>query len=550
MKPQEHIQNKIKQALEALGFGSSDERILNLENPKQENFGDLSWPGAMNLAKVAKKAPHQIAQDLVNTIEIDPNFVEKIDIAGPGFINFFLAKPCLQQTVLDILDEGENFGKSTWGNNERVQIEFISANPTGPLNVVSARAASIGDSLVNLFNAVGYHAHSEFYVNDAGRQIRMLGESLNARYLTELGKETSVPEEGYHGDYLIDLAKTIVEKEGEKYLELEDAERCKTMSQIALASNIKWQKQSLKGFRLDFDNYYHESDVRANNEQEKILQILGEKNLTYEKDGALWFKSSDYGDEKDRVLVTSEGEPTYFLIDIAYHQTKYERGFTQIHDLWGPDHHGYIPRMSAALQALGHPKESFNVGIIQQVNLLRNGEVVKMSKRAGRLIEMDELVEEVGVDAARYFFIDRRMSQPLDFDIELAKDRTDENPVCYVQYAHARLCNILIHAEKNGHAIPERAPTEALYEDAEFVLVKKLLDFQDVISKAALFMEPHRVTTYLTELATVFHRFYHYCKVVTENVELTNARLMLCKAAIQVFANGLALLGITAPTNM
>ena len=550
MKPQEHIQNSLKLALESLGYDTADARLLNLETPKQESFGDISWPAAMTLARVAKKAPRKIAEDIVEKLDIGPFYVSKINIDGPGFINFFLARQCLQQEVLEILNEGEKFGQSTWGNNERIQIEFISANPTGPLNVVSARAAAVGDTLIRLFNAVGYHAHSEFYVNDAGRQVRMLGESLSARYLTALGQETPVPEEGYHGEYLIDLAKKIINKEGNKYQSLGPIKRNETMSQIALVANIKSQKSSLQKYGTEFDKWYHESDVRANNSQDRVLEILAEKNLSYKKDGALWFKSSDFGDEKDRVLVTSEGEPTYFLIDIAYHETKYERGFSKIHDLWGPDHHGYIPRMTAALVALGHPKESFHVGIIQQVNLLRDGQVVKMSKRAGKLIEMDELVEEVGVDAARYFFIDRRMSQPLDFDIELAKDKSDDNPVCYIQYAHARICSIIIHAQETGHTVPDTAPTETLVEELEMAVVKKLLDFPEVVTSAAQLMEPHRITSYLAETATIFHRFYHNHKVVTEDVKLTNARLMLCKATIQVLANGLKLLGISAPQHM
>ena len=386
MKPQEYIRNDIKKALSACGFDTMDDKLLILEKPKQAGFGDISSPAAMNLAKVAKQAPRKIAADIINNLETDPYYIEKVEIAGPGFINFFLAKDCLRQAVLDILKDGKDYGKSDWGKGEKIQFEFVSANPTGPLNIVSARAAAVGDVFASLFNMVGYKAEREFYVNDAGRQIRLLGVSLNARYMTELGRDIPVPEDGYHGHYLIDLAKEIVKKDGDKYVSLEENERNTIFSKMALDFMVKRHKDSLDKYHLHYDNWFHETVVREQKAHEDVLDYFEKHNYSYTKDGAVWFRSSDFGDEKDRVLVTSEGEPTYFLIDIAYHENKFSRGFNKLYDLWGPDHHGYIPRMSAALQALGHPKENFEVCIIQQVNLLRDGQAIKMSKRAGEIV--------------------------------------------------------------------------------------------------------------------------------------------------------------------
>jgi len=550
MKPQEYIKNSIQKALEKIGYQVEDPKLLTLERPKQEEFGDISSPIAMTLARVLKDSPRRIAEKIVSHLDIDPFYIDKVDIAGPGFINFYLGLGCMQQAVADIYSEKDNYGQSDWGHGKRVQFEFVSANPTGPLNVVSARAAAVGDVLANLFSRVGYNVHREYYVNDAGRQIRLLGASLSARYMTELGQEEPVPEDGYHGEYLRDLAKDIIAKEGDKYSSLPPEERQKVFSQLALNHMLQRQKKSLENYRLNFDNWFHESSLREKNAQKGILDKFAKAGLSYEKDGAIWFKSSQFGDEKDRVLVTSEGEPTYFLVDIAYHQDKYERGFEMLYDLWGPDHHGYIDRMRAAMIALGHPAESFEVIIIQQVNLLRGGKPIKMSKRAGEIIEMDELLEEVGVDAARYFFIDRRISQPLDFDIDLAKKQSDENPVYYVQYAHARICNIFRFAEERGIKYTGAADTSPLTDVHELALIKKLIDFPDIISKAALFIEPHRITNYLHEVSTVFHRFYHGNRVVTEDEKLTQARLALADAARIVLANGLKILGITAPEYM
>jgi len=550
MTPHQHIQNRIAQALVKLGFDISDEKLLILEKRKLENFGDIATTVALSLAKSAQRPPREIAQQIVDAFEIEPSIIERIEIAGPGFINFYLSPSCLQQSVIDIIRSAEQYGRSNKGDNKRVQLEFVSANPTGPLNIVSARAASVGDVLVNLLNMCGYQAQREFYVNDAGRQIELLGESLAAQYLTELGQPTPIPQEGYHGEYLRELARMLISAEGDVYLHLSTAERNRQFAQKALLYMLNRHQQTMEHFGVHFDVWFKESRLRETNEHLAVLQRLEISGHTYEQDGAIWFKSSAFGDEKDRVLLTNDGRPTYFLVDIAYHENKFERGFEQVIDFWGPDHHGYIARMSAALQALGHPKDAFQVCIIQQVNLLRNGQPVKMSKRAGEIIEMDELVAEVGVDVTRFFFIDRRTSQPMDFDIEIAKKQSDDNPSYYVQYAHARICSVLRHAEEHGFHLDQLKSTQFLTEAAALAVAKKLLDFPEVIIKAAESLEPHRLTGYLVETATLYHKFYHELQIVTDEQSITESRLLLCLATRQVLANGLQLLRISAPTRM
>jgi arginyl-tRNA synthetase len=550
MKPQQHIQKILKETVTKLGYDVPDDRLFLLEKPKQDGHGDAASTAALILAKTVNKAPRVVAQEIVDHFQSDPFIIEKIEIAGPGFIDFYLSPTCLRQAVYDIVVEGEGYGRSDRGANRRIQLEFVSANPTGPLNIVSARAASVGDVLVNLLNACGYDARREFYVNDAGRQIDLLGASLAARYLTEFGEETPIPEEGYHGEYVRDLAKKIIAEEGDQYLRLSSEERNYRFSRKALTYMIERHQQSMKTFGVVYDEWFLESSLRETDEHLKVLDKLKQSGFTYENDGAVWFKSSAFGDEKDRVLMTGDGRPTYFLVDIAYHENKFARGFERLIDFWGPDHHGYIARMSAALQALGHPKEVFAVSIIQQVNLLRDGQPVKMSKRAGEIVEMDELVQEVGVDVTRYFFVDRRTSQPMDFDIETAKKQSDDNPSYYVQYAHARICSVLAHAEERGYSPATPLLPTALSESEALAVVKKLLDFPVVIIKAADTLEPHRLTGYLTELATLYHKFYHELQIVTDNRETTEARLMLCMATRQVLANGLRLLGVSAPTRM
>ncbi len=545
----EILQEIIAEAVKKTGFDLEPENIV-IEATRQETHGDLATNVALRLAKSAKKPPRQVAHELIENMAYDSGLIDKIEIAGPGFINFFLGWGYFREAVRDIVQSGKSFGASDFGQGERIQIEFVSANPTGPLNVVSARAAAIGDVMVNLYNTVGYQADREFYLNDAGRQVRLLGASVSSRYMALFDKEEPFPEDGYHGEYVIDLAQEIKSEFGDQFVSLPKDERIEKLKNIALEKMIRAQKEMMERYRVNFQNWFRESSLREKKAHLQVLDKLQEKGYTYEKDGAIWFRSSEFGDEKDRVLITREGEPTYFLVDIAYHETKYQRGYKKLYDIWGPDHHGYIPRMKAALQALGYPKESFEVEIVQQVNLLRDGEQIKMSKRAGQIIEMKELIEEVGVDAARFFFVNRKCSSHLDFDIELAKKQTEENPVYYVQYAHARICNILKYAVEQKLVLDENCDLSAIQEPEEKFLIKKLLQYPDVVQGAAISWEPHRLTNYLQEVAAAFHHFYHKHRVVTENRELSLARLTLASATKTILANAFAILGITAPEYM
>ena len=549
MRADQYIRQQIAVHLKKLGVGIS-EGDVPLERPKLAEHGDLATSIAMELARTLRRAPRQIAEDLVKQVSWDPFYVASAEVAGPGFVNFRYGAGYLRQAVREILEAGETFGRSDWGRGQKIQFEFVSANPTGPLNVVSARAAAVGDVLASLHEAVGYEVEREYYVNDAGRQVRLLGQSVSSRYMNLLGQDEPFPEDGYHGDYIKDLAREILDAYGDKFARMPAEERHRELAWIALEKMIAQHQEAMKAYRVNFDVWFRESELRKRKEHEAVLAYFAEKGLSYEKDGAVWFRATQFGDEKDRVLVTREGEPTYFLVDIAYHRNKFQRGFDIVHDLWGPDHHGYIPRMKAAVQALGVDPERFRVSIIQQVNLLRGGEVVKMSKRAGQIIEMKELIEEVGVDVARFFFLMRRISAPLDFDIDLAKKQSDENPVYYVQYAHARICNILRYAEERGVSLPAEPDLELLREPEEFDVIKKMLEYPDVISGAARFLEPHRLTTYLQDLAASFHRFYHEHRVVGDDADLTAARLELTRAVRVVLANGLKMMNVTAPERM
>jgi arginyl-tRNA synthetase len=526
---------------------------VSVNRPRQEGFGDYATPIAMSLAKTLKKAPHAIAEEIVAALEYDRHLIEEIRVDGPGFINFRLGPGYWQNILAEILQTREAYGRSNTNAGKKINMEFVSANPTGPLNIVSARAASIGDVLVNLFHATGAEAMREYYINDAGQRVRMLGYSVSSRYLALFNIDEPFPDDGYHGEYIKALAAALRDEFGDRFVKLPLEERVDQLTQLALERMVRSQKEILGKFRVHYDVWFSEQSLQDGNRQQEVLELLAQKNLSYHKDGALWFQSSQFGDRQDWVLLKSNGDPTYLLGDIAYHLDKFRRGFNQLYDLWGPDHYAHIASMDAAMQALGYPQGSFNVRIIQQVNLLRGGEVVKMSKRAGNIIEMAELVDEVGVDAARYFFLMRKLDTPMDFDIDLAKKQTNENPVYYVQYAHARVCNILVKAREKGVAFSEDYDLRLLRTPEEIAVLRQLSEFPETVSKAAQFLEPHRLTIYLQELTAAFHHFYQDREkhlVISDDAALTQARLRLVEGMRIVLANALKLLNISAPEKM
>ncbi|HDP98540.1 MAG TPA: arginine--tRNA ligase [bacterium] len=543
------LQTFISDALKKMNIEFAVEDIA-LEPTKQPEHGDWATNIAMQLASKTGTSPRKIAGDIVNKLEKDPGIIERVDIAGPGFINFHLSWEYFRRAVSHIIELGDKFGCTDFGKGEKLQIEFVSANPTGPLNVVSARAASIGDIMANLLSAIGFSVDREFYINDAGRQVRLLGASVSSRYMELFGQTEPFPEDGYHGDYVYQLATEIAAEHGDRFTSMNVDERIAALAQISLEKMVAAQQRIMAQFGVHFQNWFAETQLRQQKAHLQVLDRLQQTGFTYEQDGAIWFRSSQFGDEKDRVLITSDGEPTYFLVDIAYHCSKYQRGYQKLFDIWGPDHHGYIARMKAALLALGYPENSFSVEIVQQVNLLRSGEVIKMSKRAGKIIEMEEVINEVGVDAARFFFVNRKCSSHLDFDIDLAKKQSDENPVYYVQYAHARISNILKYAAEQGISIDGPVRLDRIAEPEEKQLLKKLLQLTEIIVGAATSWEPHRLTGYLLELASDYHHFYQKQRVVSEDIELSRARLLLMQATKIVFANSLKILGISAPEYM
>ncbi len=529
-----------------------------VEIPRDPSHGELASAAAFSLAGVLKKSPREVAEALKKELEKEPLLqrvpLERVEIAGPGFLNFRMKPEWLENGLAEVFSEGADYGRSDRMAGEVILFEFVSANPTGPLNVVSARAAAVGDVLAALCEAAGARTGREFYVNDAGRQVQLLGISLEVRVRQQLGEDTQVPEDGYHGDYLVDMAARFVSEGLPSWWESTDGEeRAGRLAQWAVEHVLELQQNALQGFGLQYDTWFRESSLYEEGAVDETLEELRSRGHIYDSEGAVWFRSTPFGDEKDRVLLTSDGRATYLLPDIAYHRNKYSRGWKTLVNLWGPDHHGYIARMHAALQALGHPEDSFRVLIVQQVNILRSGEVVKMSKRAGRTIEMEELVEEVGPDAARFFFLMRGTSTHLDFDLDLALSRNEENPVFYVQYAHARICSIMQKARKEGVDVEGGtygADLSVLEAAEERTLLRTLVEFPCVVADAAQAFEPHRIPAYLRGLAAAFHPFYHNHRVVGATPALQAARLALCLGVRQVIANGLGLLGVSAPERM
>lgn len=523
--------------------------VQRLEVPPQKEFGDYSSNAAMQWARTARRAPRMIAEALVK--HISSPLVERMEIAGAGFINFYLTKDTVYTELRNILRAGPSYGDLPLREEDTVLVEYVSANPTGPLHIGHARGAAYGDSMVRLYRAAGYNVASEYYINDAGSQIVHLAESVNARYLQLLGQDAEVPENGYHGRDIVDTAKAIIEKDGEKYLAMTEEERLAAFRTIALEEKLAALKKDLADFHVTFDRWYSEKSLYPD-KVEKALAELREKGLLYEKEGAEWLRTTDNGDDKDRVVIRANGEPTYFCSDIAYAADKFERGFKTLVDIWGADHHGYILRLKTAIKFLGYDPDAFQVDLLQMVTLLRNGKPVRMSKRTGEAVTLAELTEEVGADAARYFFTSRTLDSQMEFDIDLAKKESSENPVYYIQYANARIHSLRAQAKEAGVVWGgvDNADFTLLREEAELDLIKKMDTYHDLIANAARERAPHRVARYAYELAGLFHHFYRECRCLCDDPALSQARLGLILAVQYVLVHALTILGVSAPERM
>jgi arginyl-tRNA synthetase len=547
------VSDPIRTELErvAAGFGADGLEFV-LERPRDPGHGDLATNLAMLLARRERAKPRQVAEQVVAQLRLPPGLVARTEIAGPGFINFWLAEDQLVADHRRILEAGPRYGRSTAVDPLRVNVEFVSANPTGPLHVGHGRGAALGDAIASVLEAVGHEVTREFYINDAGVQIDRVAQSLWARVRQEAGYAAELPEGGYHGEYLRENARDILAREGASFAELPEEEGVRRCRALALRVQREEQDRDLADFGVRFEVMSSEQAIYDAGKVQHALEVLASRDLTYESEGALWLRTTRFGDDKDRVLRKGDGSFTYLVPDIAYHLDKYERGFQRAIDVWGADHHGYIPRMRAVLLALGLPEDFFDVELVQLVRVVRGGEEVKMSKRSGEFVTLRDLVDEVGVDAARYFFLARKGASPLDFDVELAKKQTDENPVFYVQMAHARLSGIFRTAERDPDSVGGELNLGALPAPQDTELLKKLVAFPEIVARAAREREPHRITAFLHELATVVHGWYHHTRAVgaPEGPATERARLLLARAARIVLANALTLLGISAPDRM
>ncbi|WP_271853520.1 arginine--tRNA ligase [Planococcus maritimus] len=553
MNAVEQVQQNIKQAIaEAVQkAGLTEEPIqVQLESPRDKANGDYATNVAMQLTRLAKKPPRAIAEAIVENLDTQSANIEKVEIAGPGFINIVIQKDYLNDVIKTVLEQGAEYGRSNAGNRQRIQVEFVSANPTGDLHLGHARGSSVGDSMCNILDLAGYDVSREYYINDAGNQINNLALSIEGRYFEALGKGESMPEDGYRGQDIIDIAAALVEEHGDKFLQMTEQERYKAFREHGLKVELAKLQKDLADFRVHFDVWYSETSLYENGKIDAALKKLHDNGHIYEEDGATWFRSTTFGDDKDRVLIKNDGTYTYLTPDVAYHEDKIQRGFDKLINIWGADHHGYIPRMKAAIEALGYDRDTLEVSVIQMVQLYKDGEKMKMSKRTGKAVTMRELVELVGLDAVRYFFAMRSGDSHMDFDLDLAVSQSNENPVYYSQYAHARICSILRQAaEQNFTASTEHL--ELLTDEKEIEVLKKIGDFPQVIADAAKLRAPHRVTTYIHELASNFHSFYNANKVLdASNEDMTRARLALIEGVKTTLANALKTVGVQAPEKM
>ncbi len=547
----ENLKNEIKETVIKCGYVSCEEDInVILENAKDAKHGDYSTNIAMQLTKRAKKNPRIIAEEIVKNFDTNKADVAKIEIAGPGFINFFLKKTVFTKSIKGIIDLGDDYGKSNSGKGLKYNVEYVSANPTGDLHLGHARGAALGDSLCRLLSKAGYDVTREYYVNDAGNQIHNLVVSAYARYLEALGNESKMPEDGYYGPDIILLGQMMAEKYKEQFVGKLD-ENYDLIRQISLDYELDKIKKDLNMFGVEFDLFTSEKSIYDKNLVKESIDLLQSKGYIYEKDGAIWFRSTDFGDDKDRVLKKSDGSYTYLTPDIANHIEKLNRGNDKLVDIWGADHHGYIARVKAAMQALGYEADKLEVDIIQMVRLIKDGEEFKMSKRTGKAVTIRDLVDEVGVDAVRYFFVMRSGETQMDFDLDLATKKSNENPVYYAQYAHARTCSILRQAKEKGFSVDVKENYEFINHEKEYEVIKLMGEFPNVVADAAAKRRPHLICNYVNDLATAFHSLYNAEKLINEEDNAkTNEKLALIQALEITIKNALNLIGVSAPERM
>ena len=526
--------------------GTLPEVLLTV--PPKKEFGDFASNFAMQSARALCCNPRVLAQYIVDNLACP--YVKKAEIAGPGFINFYLNPDWLYDMLAQIVEAGENYGNLPKASDEKIQLEYVSANPTGPLHVGHGRGAAVGSALANLLKAAGYDVEQEYYINDAGNQMNNLARSVNVRYLELLGRPCEFPEDGYHGHDIIDTAQRIINKYGDRFLQMEEEQRLEEFKTIAYQEKLAALKEDLERFNVRFDVWFSEKTLHEADKIKESCDRLLEKGYMYEKDGALWLKSTAFGDDKDRVVIRDNGVPTYFAADIAYHANKFGRGFDRVINLWGADHHGYIARMKAAMQCMGWRPEQLEILILQMVRLLRDGQEVKMSKRTGQSVTLNELIDEVGTDAARFFFVMRSIDSQLDFDLDLAKKKSNDNPVFYVQYAYARICSIMRQVKEAGITVQGKGDYRLLTEPVETDLIKKLGEYPEMLAEAAKERAVQHVAHYVYDLAGMFHSAYNQCRILGVNTELQQARLAMVMAVGHVVRHALSILGVSAPEKM
>lgn len=547
------IDSAAKKAIADGVLPSAELNSFNIEVPADRTHGDFAVNAAMVWTKLFRMPPRAIADIILNNLSLDGTFIDRAEVAGPGFINLFLSDRYYAAIVSDVLEKGEDYGSSDIGKGQKVMVEFVSANPTGPMHIGNARGGALGDCLAAVLSKAGYDVTREFYVNDAGNQIAKFGASLEARYLQIYKPETEFPEDGYHGADITERAKEFAAINGDAYVEASEEERRKALVDYALPLNIKGLEDDLLKYRIKYDVWFKESSLYESGAIDDILKILREKGLLYEKDGAVWYKATEYGDEKDEVLVRANGNPTYFAGDIAYHYNKFAvRGFDRVINVWGADHHGHVARLKGAMNAVGLDGDKLDIVLMQLVRLVRDGEVVKVSKRTGKSITLKTLLDEVPLDAARFIFNSKEPNTHLEFDLDLAVEQSSQNPVYYVQYAHARICSILRNLSAEG--IEPRKCTKdqltLLKAPEERELIRRISEFTGEIEASAKSYDSARITRYVYDVATLFHKFYNSCRVKNDNADLMQARIALCIAAKTVISNILAMLKISAPESM